>query len=64
MRRGLRKIGIVLLLILILLLVLFFALRSKYRLVIRDLAETSVKNATSDLANDAIAKQIENGSIQ
>lgn len=64
MRRALRKIGIVLLLILILLLVLFFALRSKYRLVIRDLAETSVKNATSDLANDAIAKQIENGSIQ
>lgn len=64
MRRALRKIGVVLLLILILLLVLFFALRSKYRLVIRDLAETSVKNATSDLANDAIAKQIENGSIQ
>lgn len=64
MRRVLRKIGVVLLLILILLLVLFFALRSKYRLVIRDLAETSVKNATSDLANDAIAKQIENGSIQ
>lgn len=64
MRRALRKIGIVLLLILVLLLVLFFALRSKYRLVIRDLAETSVKNATSDLANDAIAKQIENGSIQ
>lgn len=64
MRRGLRKIGIVLLLILVLLFVLFFGLRSKYRLVIRDLAETSVKNATSDLANDAIAKQIENGSIQ
>ena len=64
MRRGLRKIGIVLLLILVLLFVLFYGLRSKYRLVIRDLAETSVKNATSDLANDAIAKQIENGSIQ
>ena len=64
MRRGLRKIGIVILLFLVLLFVLFYGLRSKYRLVIRDLAETSVKNATSDLANDAIAKQIENGSIQ
>lgn len=64
MRRGLRKIGIVILLVLVLLFVLFYGLRSKYRLVIRDLAETSVKNATSDLANDAIAKQIENGSIQ
>ena len=43
---------------------MFYGLRSKYRLVIRDLAETSVKNATSDLANDAIAKQIDEGIIQ
>ena len=45
-------------------LVLFFGLRSKYRLVIEDLAQTQVKNATSDLTNDAIAKQIENGDIR
>ena len=46
------------------LLVLFFALRSKYRLVIEDLAQTQVKNTTSDLTNDAIAKQIAVGDIQ
>lgn len=50
--------------LLILLLVLFFALRSKYRLVIHDLAQTQVKNTTSDLTNDAIAKQIAIGKIQ
>ena len=64
MRRRIRKWlrGIVALLIL--LLVLFFALRSKYRLVIHDLAQTQVKNTTSDLTNDAIAKQIALGEIQ
>ena len=48
----------------VLLLVLFFSLRSKYRLVIHDLAETQVKNTTSDLTNDAIARQIAAGDIQ
>lgn len=52
------------LILLLLLLVLFFALRSKYRLVIQDLAQTQVKNSTSDLTNDAIAKQIASGEIQ
>lgn len=61
---GFRKICLFLLILLVLLFASFFALRSKYRLTIRDLAETSVKNATSDLANDAIAQQIENGNIQ
>lgn len=64
MRSGFRKICLFLLILLVLLFASFFALRSKYRLTIRDLAETSVKNATSDLANDAIAQQIENGNIQ
>ena len=50
--------------LLIAVLVLFFVLRSKYRLVIEDLAQTQVKNTTSDLTNDAIAKQIEVGDIQ
>ena len=45
-------------------LALFFMLRSKYRLVIEDLAQTQVKNTTSDLTNDAIAKQIASGDIQ
>lgn len=44
--------------------VLFFSLRSRYRTVVRELAETQVKNATSDLTNDAIARQIAAGNIQ
>ena len=64
MRKRLKKIRIFFLVFIVILFASFFILRSKYRLTIRDLAETSVKNATSDLANDAIAKQIENGNIQ
>lgn len=64
MRKRLKKIRIFFLIAVVILFTSFFVLRSKYRLTIRDLAETSVKNATSDLANDAIAKQIENGNIQ
>ena len=59
-RKWLRR----LLVILVVLLALFFAMRSKYRLVIDDLAQTQVKNTTSDLTNDAIAKQIAIGDIQ
>ena len=44
--------------------VLFLVFRSRYRDVIRELAETQVKNTTSDLTNDAIAKQISDGIIQ
>ena len=46
------------------LLVVLIVFRSKYRLVIDDLAQTQVKNTTSDLTNDAIAKQIASGDIQ
>lgn len=45
-------------------LALLFMLRSKYRLVIEELAQTQVKNTTSDLTNDAIAKQIASGDIR
>ena len=48
----------------VILALLFFSLRSRYRTVIQELAETQVKNATSDLTNDAIAKQIAAGNIQ
>lgn len=44
----------------ILLLILF---RIKFHETIRSLAETQVKNATSDLINDAIDKQIDAGNI-
>lgn len=43
---------------------LLLMFRSRYQDVIRELAETQVKNTTSDLANDAIAKQIADGVIQ
>ena len=39
-------------------------LRSRYRNVIGELAVTQAKNTTSDLTNDAIAKQIADGVIQ
>ena len=56
--RRIRNLFRGILIILALTLVLFFTLRSKYRLVIHDLAQTQVKNSTSDLTNDAIARQI------
>ena len=47
-----------------LLLAAFFLLRSQYRPVIRELAQTQVKNSTSDLTNNAIAKQMAAGDIR
>ena len=52
-----------LLVVLLIVVVSFFLLRSRYRTVIEDLAQTQVKNTTSDLTNDAIAKQIAVGNI-
>ena len=46
------------------LLALFLSFRGKYRTVIGELAQTQIKNTTSDLTNDAIAKQIAEGNIQ
>lgn len=43
---------------------LFLLFRGKYMPVIATLAQTQVKNATSDLINDAIDRQISNGTIQ
>lgn len=42
----------------------FLFFRYQYRGPIRSLAETQVKNITSDLINDAVDKQIENGNIR
>ncbi|MGM9660666.1 MAG: sporulation protein YunB [Faecousia sp.] len=64
MRRRIRRLFHWLLVILLVLCLAFLMLRSRYRDVIRDLAETQVKNTTSDLTNDAIAKQIAAGVIQ
>ena len=59
LKRWLLRFGILCLIVLILLL----SLRGKYRYVIADLAKTSVMNTTSDLTNDAIARQIADGNI-
>lgn len=64
MVRRLRKLFRFLIMLTVAAAVLFLMFRSRYREVIRDLAETQVKNTTSDLTNDAIAKQIANGVIQ
>lgn len=64
MRRRAGKILRWMILLLTLALVLLLVFRSRYHGIIRSLAETSVRNSTSDLINDAIDKQIEEGNIQ
>lgn len=64
MRRRLQSICRFIVVLLVAALVAFLMLRSRYRDVVRELAETQVKNSTSDLTNDAIAKQIADGVIQ
>jgi len=59
-RRFLRR----LLIVFVLLCILLVYFRIKFRDVIFELAQTQVKNSTSDLINDAIDEQIEAGNIQ
>ncbi len=51
------------LLILLVAAMVFFTIRSKYYDVIISLAQTRVTNATSDLINDAVSRQIAAGSV-
>ena len=64
MRRFVRRIIRLLAVVLLLLCGLLFFFRIKYHSAIMELAETQVRNSTSDLINDAIDKQIELGIIQ
>ena len=64
MRRGLWRILCFIILVLGLSLTALLLFRSKYNQTIRSLAETQVKNSTSDLINDAIDQQIESGNVQ
>ena len=64
MRRFARKLLRILCICLVVFTVLLLLFREKYNDVITNLAETQIKNTTSDLINDAIAKQIANGNIQ
>lgn len=63
MKRWLRRILVRIGIILLVCITILLTLRGKYRYVIRDLAQTSVMNTTSDLTNDAISKQIAAGNI-
>ena len=64
MVRWLKKLLIRALLLTAILLAIFLTFRGKYRDIVSELAVTQVKNTTSDLTNDAIAKQIAAGNIQ
>ena len=64
MRRRVKRFLIWLSLLILAALTVFAVLRSRYYPVIRNLAETQVKNTASDLINDAISKQIAHGTIQ
>lgn len=64
MQRYIRRILRLVLLLVLLVVALLIFFRVRYHHAIRGLAETQVKNATSDLINDAIDKQIETGNIQ
>ncbi|MBQ7331362.1 MAG: sporulation protein YunB [Oscillospiraceae bacterium] len=64
MRWWLRKIKRFILVVLAIAVIFYFAFRIQYRDTIRSLAKTQVTNATSDLINDAIDRQIESKTIQ
>ena len=64
MRRKFNRFLFWLAIFMMVLLSLYGYFRYRYRETIRGLAETQVRNATSDLINDAIDKQIENEHIQ
>lgn len=64
MVRWVKKLFVRSIFIFAVLLACFLSFRGKYRTVIGELAQTQVKNTTSDLTNDAIAKQIAAGNIQ
>ena len=63
MRRWMRRLLFCVILICVAGMAFFFTLRSKYYAVITSLAQTQVTNATSDLINDAVSKQISSGNI-
>lgn len=64
LRRIFSRFCLGLVLILLAALILLLALRIQYRDSILELAQTQVKNATSDLTNDAIARQMAEGDIR
>ena len=63
MRHRLRRLFRFICLIVVIAVALFTLFRIRYRDVIRTLAQTQVRNSTSDLINDAIDGHIESGNI-
>ena len=64
MSRWLRKLSGFLFLAAVISVLLLIIFRVRFHDTILSLAETKIKNTTSDLINDAIDKQIDNGNIQ
>lgn len=64
MRRGIRRFLSTVVLIALIAAVLLTLFRIRYHDAISDLAQTQVRNSTSDLINNAIDKQIEAGHVQ
>ena len=64
MRRFLKRVLCLTVVLAVLCVVMLAFFRYKYHAAIHDLAETQIRNSTSDLINDAIDKQIELGNIQ
>ena len=64
MRWHLRQLLRLMLVIIIVGIVGLLVFRNKYHAAIHELAETQIRNAASDLINDAIDMQIETGNIQ
>lgn len=64
MARLVRKCAGVFLLLVVVALSLLIIFRIRYHDAIRELSESQVRNATSDLINDAIDRQIESGNIR
>ena len=59
-----RRFFRILLLVILAVVVCFFLFRRHYHEIITTLTQTQVKNATSDLINDAIDRQISSGTVQ
>lgn len=64
MPMGVKRVFRYMALVLAILVGILIFFRTRYNATIRALAQTQVINATSDLINDAIDKQIEKGTIQ
>lgn len=64
MKRVLRRILCLTAVLSLLAVAVLLVLRTKYRKVLTELAQTQVKNVTSDLINDAVDREIAEGTIQ